>query len=136
MNNQAVTRVLDYKTGKVELKSRKFNRKELPIEEYMQAYFDDPNFKSGFQIYFYTLLHKRNFPEQAINGGILGVKKLGKGVDYLREEESPIDNKIIDEFEQNLIMLLDDLLDKNVPFKQTEDTDRCKYCDFKAICGR
>jgi CRISPR/Cas system-associated exonuclease Cas4 (RecB family) len=54
----------------------------------------------------------------------------------LREEESPLDNEIIDEFEQNLIGLLNDLLDKEVPFKQTEDTDRCKYCDFKTICGR
>lgn len=136
VNNQAVTRVLDYKTGKVELKSRKFNRKELAIDEYMQAYFDEPKYKSGFQIYFYTLLHKRNFPEQAINGGILGVKKIGKGVDYLREEEAPIDNEIIDEFEQNLIRVLEELLDKDVPFSQTEDTDRCKYCDFKAICSR
>ena len=136
VGNQAVTRVLDYKTGKVELKKRTYYKKELSIEEYMKAHFDEPKFKSGFQLYFYTLLHKRNFPEQAINGGILGVKKLSQGVDYLREEESPLANEIIDEFEKNLAGLLTDLLDKDVPFRQTEDIDRCKYCDFKAICGR
>ena len=136
VDNQPVTRVLDYKTGKVELKSRTYYKKELPIEDYIRAHFDDPKYKSGFQIYFYTLLHKRNFPEQAINGGILGVKKLGKGVDYLRGNANPLANEIIDEFEQNLRMLLENLLDKNVPFQQTEDTDRCKYCDFKTICAR
>ena len=136
VGNQAVTRILDYKTGKVELKSKNYYKKELSIEDYIQAHFDDPKFKSGFQIYFYILLHKRNFPEQAVNGGILGVKKLGKGVDYLRGDAYPLTDEIIDEFEQNLSLLLENLLNTDVPFQQTEDIDRCKYCDFKAICAR
>jgi CRISPR/Cas system-associated exonuclease Cas4 (RecB family) len=136
VDNQSVTRILDYKTGKVELKKRKYYQKELSIEEYMKAHFEEPKYKSGFQLYFYTLLLKRNYQEQGINGGILGVKKLSKGVDYLRDEPNPLENEVIDEFEQNLVGLLTDLLDKDIPFKQTEDTDRCKYCNFKAICGR
>ncbi len=136
VNNQPVTRVLDYKTGKVELMKRTYSRKELSIADYMQGYFDEPKYRSGFQIFFYTLLHKRSYPEQAINGGILGVKNLAKGVAYLREEESPLDDEVINEFEANLIGLINDLMDKDVPFKQTDEIDRCKYCDFKAICGR
>jgi RecB family exonuclease len=136
VGGEPVTRVLDYKTGKVELKNRKFNRKELSVEDYMQAHFDEPKYKSGFQTYFYTLLHKRNHPDQAINGGILGVKKLSKGVEYLRGEENALNAEIIDEFEQNLIGLLDELIDKDVPFRQTEDVERCKYCNFKQICSR
>ena len=136
VDGRPVTRVLDYKTGKVELKKRKHYQKELAIDDYMMAHFTEPKYKSGFQIYFYTLLQQRNYPGQAVNGGILGVKKLGKGVDYLRDEPSPLENEIIDEFEQNLVGLIADLLDKDIPFRQTEDIDRCKYCDFKAICGR
>lgn len=136
VNGQAVTRVLDYKTGKVELKGRTYNRKEISIEEYMGAHFTDPKFKSGFQLYFYCLLHKRNYPEQAINGGIIGVKKLGKGVDYLRDVADPLDKDIIDLFEQNLISILNEIFDQESPFQQTEDIDRCKYCDFKSICAR
>jgi CRISPR/Cas system-associated exonuclease Cas4 (RecB family) len=136
LNGRQVTRVLDYKTGKVELKNKKYYQQELSIEDYMKAYFIDPKYKSGFQIYFYILLQKRNFPEQEITGGILGVKKLSKGIDYLREEASPLAKEIINAFEQNLIWLMEELLDTNIPFRQTEDTDRCRYCDFKSICGR
>ena len=32
--------------------------------------------------------------------------------------------------------LLTDLFDPNVPFKQTENEAKCKYCKFKVICGR
>ena len=32
--------------------------------------------------------------------------------------------------------LMDDIHDQSVPFRRTEDTDACKYCDFKMIGGR
>ena len=32
--------------------------------------------------------------------------------------------------------LLAEIADTSVPFRRTEDTDSCKYCDFKTICGR
>lgn len=32
--------------------------------------------------------------------------------------------------------LLEEMYDVSVPFRRTEDTDVCKYCDFKSICGR
>jgi len=136
LKGQAITRVLDYKTGKAELKGRTYNRKEISNEDYIEAHFSDPKFKSGFQLYFYCLLNKRSYSEQAINGGIIGVKKLGKGVDYLRGVAEPLDNDLIDLFEQNLKRILNELFDEDSPFEQTEDIDRCKYCDFKSICSR
>ena len=31
---------------------------------------------------------------------------------------------------------LDEIFDINTPFNPTDDKDRCKYCDYKALCGR
>lgn len=32
--------------------------------------------------------------------------------------------------------VLKEIADLNIPFRRTEDTKTCEYCDFKAICGR
>ena len=40
------------------------------------------------------------------------------------------------EFENELTTVLDELFDFSTPFKQTEDSDACTFCDFKTICRR
>lgn len=39
-------------------------------------------------------------------------------------------------FEEQLRRLLAELYDPAVPFRQCEDVDTCKYCDFNVICKR
>jgi hypothetical protein len=41
-----------------------------------------------------------------------------------------------EEFEKELNIALEKLFDYSTTFKQTEDVDTCKYCDFKKICRR
>lgn len=43
---------------------------------------------------------------------------------------------ISEEFERELGAILEELFDYSTPFRQTDDTDMCKYCDFKKICRR
>lgn len=136
INNEPVVRILDYKTGKFDLKRRKAYNKELSIEDYVAAYFTDPKFKSGFQTYFYILLHKRLFSSLAITGGIIGVKKINAGAEYLRQERGEIENEVIDEFEKKLAELINEIKNPDMPFKQTEDLDNCTYCEFKVMCSR
>jgi ATP-dependent helicase/DNAse subunit B len=40
------------------------------------------------------------------------------------------------EFESELTAVLDELFDFSTPFKQTDDSNACTYCDFKTICQR
>ena len=40
------------------------------------------------------------------------------------------------EFEQELTAALEELFDYDTPFRQVENTDMCKYCDYKKICRR
>jgi hypothetical protein len=55
-----------------------------------------------------------------------------------RQPKTPVNNFSFyeDEFRERLQELLEEMYDPDVPFDQTEETKRCEYCDFKAICGR
>ena len=41
-----------------------------------------------------------------------------------------------EEFEKGLSTILEELFDYETPFRQVEDIDMCKYCDYKKICRR
>jgi hypothetical protein len=41
-----------------------------------------------------------------------------------------------EEFEANLSQVLEELFDYDKPFRQVEDVNMCKYCDYKRICQR
>jgi hypothetical protein len=43
---------------------------------------------------------------------------------------------IAEEFESELDATLNELFDPTVPFRQAEDVDACKYCDYNRICRR
>ncbi len=42
----------------------------------------------------------------------------------------------LDDFQQFFDNKLGELISLNVPFTQTNDIKRCKYCDYKVVCGR
>lgn len=50
----------------------------------------------------------------------------------------PIDdlNPYKDKFEEKLRGLLEEILDPEVHFDQTEEIARCAYCPFKVMCHR
>ena len=41
-----------------------------------------------------------------------------------------------DDFEQHLTQMFEELFNKDIAFKQVEDTEACTYCDYKKICRR
>jgi hypothetical protein len=43
---------------------------------------------------------------------------------------------LLPEFEEQLLMLLEEMFDPAVPFDQTEELKTCMYCDYKEICQR
>lgn len=131
-----VYRVLDYKTGKAELSPISYYRKAVSHADYIETHFNDPKYKSGFQLLFYILLlHKLN-PAWQLNGGIVGVRSLNSGIDYLRKSPGPIAPEIIDLFESRLKRLILEIANKEIPFTQTEEIKRCEYCQFRRICNR
>jgi len=41
-----------------------------------------------------------------------------------------------DEFENLVATKLSELYDPSIPFRQCEDEAACRYCDYRAVCGR
>ena len=55
-----------------------------------------------------------------------------------RKPKIPVNNFALfeDDFRERLQALLEEIFNEKEPFMQTEDTKKCSYCDFKAICKR
>ena len=133
---EIVHRILDYKTGKADLSPTKFRNKPLSDEEFIASHFTKPDYKSGFQLLFYIVVLKSIHPQWHMNGGIVGVRSVNSGIDYLLQSKQPISDNLINLFEDSLKSLIMEIADPAVPFRQTEDIKRCEYCTFKRICNR
>ena len=127
-----MTRIIDYKTGTVTLATAALLKK--PIYEYMDAYFTNPKLKSGFQGYFYGLLTKKELIKD-FQVGILGMRELGKGVQWL-QNGGTISSALMDEFETRLQSLVHEIYNPQIDFIQTEDSKNCEYCPYNRICHK
>jgi hypothetical protein len=127
-----ITRIVDYKTGMVKLAGPKYLSK--PVEEYIETYFQDPDLKSGFQGYFYGLLGKPVLTGD-FQVGILGMRQLNQGVQWL-QQGLPIRSELMVEFEIRLQAMVKEIYDPAIPFTQTDDVKRCRYCPYNRICNR
>ncbi len=122
--NRLGHQILDYKTGKVEIK------KELPDPEWVHL----PENNQQFQGYLYALLYLKNHPEvESVRVGFYPLKQLGKGVEYL-DGGSAISQQQVGAFEQELIRLANRIATEE--FTQTETLTACAICDFRGICQR
>lgn len=140
-NRQGTITILDYKTGKVDEKKLKY------ID--MDTLFSDESQKQLLQLLMYSYLYRYDEGQQnsphpdAVCCGIIGFQQLmknsGNGM-ILPELDSGnsnlITNDLLDEFEDHLETFLEQIFDDNVGFKQTDNIDHCKYCDYKIVCGK
>lgn len=128
-------RIVDYKTGKVE-------DDEILITDANAAAVAEKLFGESnqgrpgiaLQLFVYGLLAHSDgkLKGQAIVNSIYSTAHLFTGP--LKDmPESPEFSRIVRE---KLSALLKELADVSVPFRRTEDSATCQWCDFKAICGR
>lgn len=122
-------RIIDYKTGSV-------NGPELKIKDW-DLMISDVKHAKAFQVLSYAWLYRTNHPDSEwITGSLVSMKSAsGKPEEVSFSGENHIDQMLPD-FENQLNVLLTSLFDVNKPFAQTEDGDRCRYCDFKDMCNR
>ncbi|MBT4338129.1 MAG: hypothetical protein HOD63_06040 [Bacteroidetes bacterium] len=133
-----VLRLLDYKTGKDE---KVFG----DIESLFDAEKGNRN-KAAFQTILYSLIYKLNTnnTDQIFQPGIYNVRKMhtdnfdSRLIQSIKYKKNSVDNIEIlqSEFESHLKLLLQDIFNPNVSFRQTEDKKKCEYCPYKGICNR
>jgi len=132
--NKNTYRIIDYKTGKVDLLPPT-KREHHNFEEYLQDYFTNSKYKSGFQTYYYAYLFHKELPDENITAGIFGLKSVNQGVQYLRNGNT-IAPPLLDVYEEKLETLVSEIFDPDIPFEETTDHQKCEYCAYKGICRK
>lgn len=127
------TRVSDYKTGKVDDADILIDDGNADaVAEAVFGKDDAKRPKIALQFFIYDLLLKENGFEGEIFNSVYQTGRIFK------EEVPviPVSGRFYAEMQDRLKGLLDEMADISIPFRRTENTEVCSYCDFRKICGR
>ncbi|MET2986275.1 PD-(D/E)XK nuclease family protein [Aureibaculum conchae] len=109
------TRIIDYKTGKVE-------QKELNIKDWSLITKDYKKHNKSFQVLFYALLFSEslglNIDKQPLESGIVSFKNLKVG--FLKINKATVTQEDIDFFKTELKQLLVEIFDPTIPILEKE----------------
>ena len=126
-----VTRIIDYKTGKVEVKDLKLDQ----ISNFAEK--ADPG--KLLQVLAYALMFrdKHKHEHMELISGIISLRKTSA---YLFKTDinksALIDNDLLDAFKKELEVIVGSIYNTSEPFSQTEDLETCNLCAFNTICNR
>ncbi len=126
-----VIRIIDYKTGKVEVKDLKLDQ----ISNFAEK--TDPG--KLLQVLAYALMFrdKHKHEHMELISGIISLRKTSS---YLFKTDinksALIDNDLLDAFKKELQVIVGSIYNTSEPFSQTEDLETCNLCSFNTICNR
>ena len=121
-------RIIDYKTGRVQ-------PGDLKVKD-TENLTTDPKYAKAFQVIFYAWLYSQQQPNEKLETGIISLRNLSNGFIPLIINGVPNINDFFTEFTASILKLVDEILNNKEPFRQTNDTTQCEWCDFKSICNR
>ncbi|HEX8516016.1 MAG TPA: PD-(D/E)XK nuclease family protein [Bacteroidia bacterium] len=127
----SVTRIVDYKTGLA-------NNNELKFDDWDMIR-TDAGLSKSFQLLMYAYLYQKMNPDikGSIQSGIITFRELSAGLKSVKANGNEfLDENSLKEFEDQLKILLNEIIDPAVPFTQTVEIENCIYCSFKGICNR
>ena len=128
------TRIVDYKTGKDQLKYTDFD-----------ALFDEESKgqnKALLQTLFYTFVYEKAINVSHVEPHLYTVKDFKEGTQFIEKGKDKVilaDENLADLKDQFALRLkekLNELFDQSIPFRQTVNIESCTYCAFKEICQR
>ena len=123
--------IADYKTG--DSKRGKVKIDDLALLK------TSPDYSKAFQLMMYAWLYRGQYGKQTqgIRSGIYWLRHAeGKYESLMKDKSDLIADSTLNSFQNILEEILNEMVNKDVPFTKTEDKDRCKFCDFVRICGR
>ncbi|WP_299487231.1 PD-(D/E)XK nuclease family protein [uncultured Allomuricauda sp.] len=107
-----VTRIVDYKTGRVDPKNVKIPHWDELIADYDKS--------KAFQLLCYALLFTKEKNVQNLNAGIYSFKNLGQGFLPFTSEGTLITPETLDNFKTYLEKLILEICNPNIPFTEKE----------------
>ena len=99
-------------------------------------YFDEKTGKVpqiGLQLYLYKRLVAAYAAGRTVTGAIYKPAALMGGDPVIAHE---LDEEYCRKMDAELDAVLSEISNLSVPWVRTDKTDDCKWCDFRAICGR
>nr|WP_068889916.1 PD-(D/E)XK nuclease family protein [Pedobacter panaciterrae] len=127
-------RIVDYKTGKDQLKY-----KDFPSLFEDQA--KDHN-KALIQTLFYTYVYEQVKNRQYVEPHLYTVRDFKEGTLFKEKQKGGLvlQDQSLEAFKSmftnKLNEKLEELFDESIPFVQTENKENCGYCPYKDICQR
>lgn len=122
-------RIVDYKTGKGETDFKD-----------IQQMFDSSKEKRPsqiFQVFVYALFYLMENPEKKVSPAVYYLrsifKKFDSGITFKKKAIDDI-SVYLPEFVESFNACLTEIFDPSVPFSQTVNKKKCKWCSFKALC--
>jgi hypothetical protein len=129
-----VIRVIDYKTGKDELRF-------VDVPSLFER--GTSRNKAAFQTFLYTLLYKKNvvrYSNVTLVPGLMNRINLFNddfvfGLQHSNESLQDA-TPLLGPFEDHIRELLTEIFDPEVPFDQTAEEDICRFCSYRQLCYR
>ncbi|MGB3466092.1 MAG: PD-(D/E)XK nuclease family protein [Cyclobacteriaceae bacterium] len=126
-------RVIDYKSGKDD---RNVGSRD--------AFFDRDSYKrnkAAMQTFYYAMLYiNKHGNSEPVKPGIFNMRELFQdGFDEsLLDHGQPLEDvrEFMDDFKSKLGDMLEEIYDAGKPFAQTDNLEKCKFCDYSGICRR
>ena len=128
-------RILDYKTGKVkdeEIAITDENAQWVADKLFAPPGGDRPKIALQLFLYDYFAHQDPAFKDKTLVNSIYSTARI-----YTQPLKDQAESRAFSSLvKEKLTQTLDELVDASVPFRRTEDTRPCQWCDFKMICGR
>ncbi|MCS6934249.1 MAG: PD-(D/E)XK nuclease family protein [Chitinophagales bacterium] len=125
--------IADYKTGKHST-LLKITDDTFPDE------LDDPKNAKAVQLLLYAWLYRKQYPadNSDIVPGIYWLQQPDKELSTLQTGKSTgvVDDAMLQIFEKKIKQWVSAMLNPEIPYMQTDDEKRCKYCEFQQVCNR
>ena len=126
-------RILDYKSGVV-------RDDDVRIKNTFKGQISTGITEKALQLLIYKYLYKKSHEDIAsenIKPGIISLRRLSKGVFSLSNNSEYFnDENLTDECESMFSDLFNEILNRDIPFMQTENENNCSNCNFIEICKR
>lgn len=113
------TRIIDYKTGKVEKRNAELTEWDSLVEDYQ--------YSKAFQLLCYSYMYLQQHPSHQIRAGIVALKNLRAGTLYFakkefskKSKEQTITPEILTEFERCLFNLITEITNPKIDFLEKE----------------
>ncbi len=123
-------RIIDYKTGNVD-------ERKLSVDD-VEIVFEKTEYDKALQLLHYAYLFQSENPTtKNIQSGIVSFRNYKKGIlNLMINKNNLLAKPQFEVYEENITKMVNEILNKEITIKQTQDLEFCKICSYAKLCKR